>query len=267
MERLGQIQQALTDRQNRELESAQDANRLLLTALGGIAGVGFLGMLSLGWFQLRTMKHFTQVAAALPAGHGLVPAGTALLNAGGGPVPLTVAEQSSARVLNALEQLEKRIHDLGTLATPSLAATGHGPEPDAPTGPAEPAVSAEEIAAKVAATERAERLALLLAKGDALQKLEQLEPALACFAEVLALEPQHTEALLKQGTTLEQLRRMDEALQCYDRALSIDSTITVAYLYKGGVFNRQERYREALECYELALQTQAKNRVSADSAK
>jgi len=79
---------------------------------------------------------------------------------------------------------------------------------------------------------------------------------LACFEEVLAVEPNNTEALIKRGQALEKLRRTQEAIESYDRVIAADSSLTVAYLYKGGVFNRLEQFDKALECYEQALHVQ-----------
>jgi len=64
--------------------------------------------------------------------------------------------------------------------------------------------------------------------------------------------------MVKKGTALEKLQKVDEAIACYDRAIAADQSLTIAYLHKGGLFNRLERFDEALECYERALRTQEK---------
>ena len=118
-------------------------------------------------------------------------------------------------------------------------------------------------AATAAAAPEAARITMLLGKGQSLLNLDQAEEALACFDQVLTLDPNHPEALVKKGAALERLRKLDEAIACYDRAIAADSSMTVAYLYKGGLFNRMERFGEALECYEKALHTQETGRLSA----
>ena len=75
----------------------------------------------------------------------------------------------------------------------------------------------------------------------------------------LAIQPQHAEALVKKAGALEKLDKLDEAVACYDRAIEADNSLAIAYLQKGGLFNRLARYDEALQCYEQALRTQEKN--------
>src|SRR5207247_9265364 len=72
-------------------------------------------------------------------------------------------------------------------------------------------------------------IALLLGKGQSLLHLDQTEEAIACFNEVLALDPQHTEALVKKGTALEKIKRLEDAIECYDRAIAVDDSMTLAY--------------------------------------
>ena len=62
----------------------------------------------------------------------------------------------------------------------------------------------------------------------------------------------------KKGGALEKLGQLDEAIACYDHAIEADGGMTIAYLHKGGLFNRLSRYDEALHCYEQALRTQEK---------
>ncbi|MGD0652613.1 MAG: tetratricopeptide repeat protein [Verrucomicrobiia bacterium] len=86
----------------------------------------------------------------------------------------------------------------------------------------------------------------------------ETDTALACFDEVIAIDPTNAEAFVKKGTVLEKLGKLDEAIDCYDRAIALDTSMTMAYLCKGGAFNRLERYGEALQCYEQALRAQQK---------
>ena len=131
---------------------------------------------------------------------------------------------------------------------------------------AEPKTGAEpEPAAVRMKSERAERdarIALLLGKGQALLNLQQADNALACFDEVITLDPTNAEAFVRKGIALERLGRLDEAIDSYDRAIALDDSMTMAYLSKGGVFNRLERYGEALQCYEQALRVQKKPSIA-----
>ena len=190
--------------------------------------------------------------AALPVAHALG-AGSPIAALGPGEAHLLAggsAEQSNQRLLGALERLEKRIYELEHTAPPPL------PQVAAPSPEAESPPSGANGAGTAAGNSDAARITVLLGKGQSLLSLDQAEEAVACFDQVLTIDPNHPDALVKKGAALERLRKLDEAVACYDRAIAADSSLTVAYLYKGGLFNRMERFSEALECYEQALHTQ-----------
>jgi tetratricopeptide (TPR) repeat protein len=184
-------------------------------------------------------------------------------------------EQSTARFLNTIDRLEKRINDLEGGVEPAAKAGESVPmesvvpapeAAEAPAGATEPKGLAEMEASmthvKGEQAEREAKLALLLGKGQALLNLQQADTALACFDEVIALDSTNPEAFVKKGMALERLGKLDEAIDCYDRAIALDDSMTMAYLSKGGVFNRLERYGEALQCYEQALRAQQKPGVA-----
>ena len=78
----------------------------------------------------------------------------------------------------------------------------------------------------------------------------------------LEFQPDLAEALIKKAAALEKLERMDDAIACYDRAIEAEDSATTALLQKGGLLNRLARYEEALQCYERALRTQEKKAAS-----
>jgi tetratricopeptide (TPR) repeat protein len=253
--RLNLVEQALTTQRQRELESLQSSNRLTLAVAAVIAVIGFLAMIGTVFFFMRGINRQAVPLATFPF-RAAIPdsAGPAALMAGEMKLAtLNPAEQSSARFLGAIAQLEKRIQDL------QHSATAAAPDPAQSNGrPATPVVPVHSETALAssssrAASEQSGRVSLLLSKGETLMNLHQSDRALACFEEVIALDPGNIEALIKRGQTFEQLQRMAEAIECYDRAIAMDSSATVAYLYKGGVLNRLQRFQEALECYEQAL--------------
>ena len=271
-QRLAEFRQSLEAQHQRELEVMQNSNRTALMVAGVLAGAGLLGMFCLAFFLMRATNRLTETTLTVPFAHSLGPghppnalgAGDAHLSPG------NPAELAGARFLGAVEQLEKRLHELEHTAHTAPAATANHangepkPETAKPTGEPETVSgakalpSAEEVVVLPEATldsGRASRAALLLAKGQVLVSLDKTVEALACFDEAIALDPGHAEAFVKKGNVLEKLRRTEEALECYDRAIEADSSLTTAYLYKGGVFNRLQRYEDALKCYERALQT------------
>jgi len=271
-QRLAEFRQSLEAQHQHELEIMQNSNRTALMVAGVLAGAGLLGMFCLAFFLMRATNRLTETTLTVPFAHSLGPghppnalgAGDAHLSPG------NPAELAGARFLGAVEQLEKRLHELEHTAHTAPAATANHangepkPETAKPTGEPETVSgakalpSAEEVVVLPEATldsGRASRAALLLAKGQVLVSLDKTVEALACFDEAIALDPGHAEAFVKKGNVLEKLRRTEEALECYDRAIEADSSLTTAYLYKGGVFNRLQRYEDALKCYERALQT------------
>ena len=62
-------------------------------------------------------------------------------------------------------------------------------------------------------------------KGQSLLTSDRPEEALACFDEVLAVEPKNAEALVKKGTAFEKMRQPQEALEYYDRAIAADNSL------------------------------------------
>ena len=217
----------------------------------------------MSFFQWRTVHRLAQVSAALPLASAQ---NRAVLGLGENPV-VTVgpADQSSLRLLGALEQLEKRLHQLEHTTQPpdsdtaSVPNGGHG----SASGPIENGnlvklPAPEQSAANTATPGIEERVSVLMGKGQSMLSLDDAQAAVECFEEVLALDPTNAEAWVRKGAALERLQQLDQAIECYDRALAADSSLTIAYLHKGGLCNRMERFSEALECYEKALRTQEK---------
>lgn len=255
--RLQILEHAINSQRIQQLETMQSSNRVMVIVAGSFAVIGFVAMLVMAYFQWRTVNGLAQLSTALPASRQLG-FGSPLAALGPGDAQVLAggpAEQSSLRLAGALEQLEKRLYELehsSSLNTEDTSqhqangganGNGQGTAKDT-TNSAEPAP--------------AERITLLLSKGQSMLNLDKPQDALACFDEALGLNPHHAEALVKKGTALERLQKLDEAIQCYDRAISADGSMTIAYLHKGGLCNRLERFSEALSCYEQALRTQEK---------
>lgn len=248
--RLQALEESLVAQRAQELETMRSTTRVMLTVGGVCAAIGFLAMLLTAYLQWRAVSRLTEFSvlsqASLTMGRGpthSVGAGAADTQ----PVSSVLTAQVNTRLLGALERLEKRIVELEHTAHPPLA---------------EPNSAAEAIPADGVAAGGTDRVTLLLAKGESLLSLDKTEEALACYDEILALEPDHSEALVKKGDTLERLRKIDDAISCYDRAIAAGPSLTVAYLHKGSLFNRLERYEEALQCYEQALRTQEKSQAA-----
>jgi tetratricopeptide (TPR) repeat protein len=266
--RLQTIEKELESQRARELETMQSSNRTMLLVAGTFAAVGFIAMLLMSFFQWRTVNRLAEIAAALPASLALGQGPSRAASGSGESHLVTVgpAEQSSVRLLGALEELEKRIYELEhTTRTPLSEgpAGGNG-------GKGPPSISSEHGGSALASREgpdhsahtgaELDRITLLMGKGQSMLSLDDAQGAIACFDDVLTIDPKNAEALVRKGAALERLQRLNEAVECYDRAIAADNSLTIAYLHKGGLFNRMERFTEALECYEKALRTQEKRR-------
>ncbi len=255
--RLKTIEQAITLQREREVETARASNRWLLMVAGTFASAGILTMLLTAWFQSRAMNRLVDLAAAFRGTAAFTPAALTAGDAppAGFPTPDSIGRQ----LLSAIERIEKRVNELEHPAqlVPAVLVNGHhnGTAKDV-VADAAPASTTDT--ANTSDTDTTERVAMMLGKGQTLLNLNQAEQALACFEVVVALEPNHAEALVKKGATLERLNRLEDALECYDRAIAADPTLTLAWLHKGGLFNQLERFDEALECYEHALRSQQK---------
>ena len=249
------IEQSLLVQRASELADTQRTNHLLLVMIGLFAVAGFAAALLTVFFQWRAVSRLAEISAALPALRALPGAGaTAAIGASEHEVFANgFVERSNARLIALVEHLEKRIGELEHATTLPLkdaarAASGEIQQ-------AQPVSNAE-------VEHNNARVTSLLEQGQSLLNSERQEDAIACFDEILSLDPNCAEALVKKGSALEKMRRPQEALECYDRAINADGSMTIAYLHKGGLCNRLERYGEAMECYERALHTQEKRRAA-----
>ena len=123
------MQEAFSAERARELEAMQSSsqamqksNKVMLIVVGTFAAMGFLTMLIMTYFQWRTSSSLAAISAAWPAALGFGP-GSAVPALGPGDSRLVqggLVEQSNLRLLAAMQQLEKRIHDLGQGARAEL---------------------------------------------------------------------------------------------------------------------------------------------------
>jgi tetratricopeptide (TPR) repeat protein len=270
--RIDALEQSIATQHAADVAMARRSQQWTLALIAGF-GLAALGILSLMvYFQWKSFLQLAEISArqiaALPAGDPRALPVASAVGQLAGPGRVAV-ESSNARLLGAVEQLEKRILELEHDLQAPLAEKKSTPEkPDlqrTEPAPAVPLVASVRPAANGNANgksqdtmDREECIANLFAEGLALMNAGEAEKALECYEVALRLAPKHAEALVKKGAALEKLGRLDEAIICYDQAIESDNALTVAYLQKGGLFNRLARYDEALLCYERALQTQEK---------
>jgi tetratricopeptide (TPR) repeat protein len=248
----------LAERERQQVET-QRSMRTVLWVAAAFGAFGLIAVLLAPYIQMRALSRVPDLTGNRP----LLPGGQthALLPPDGPPLADPTVTQSNQRLLSVIDRMEKRILELEQTATPTAAATTTTATATVPT--AVTTVSngtTENQPRSVDASGQHAWIAVLMAKGRSLLSVNKAQEAVACFEEILKLDPTHTEALVRKGAALERLNRFEEALFCYDRAIDSDRRNVLAYLHKGGVCNRLERYDEALECYEQALLVEEKTR-------
>jgi tetratricopeptide (TPR) repeat protein len=235
-------------------EQMDSVHRSTIETMLALGVAGLLILFAMAYFQWRTVSGLTVVSAALiaPRKGGSDPSTTVMPEqadaATAGPAP------PDRQLLNAIEQLEKRILEMERAVIAASPPSGASEPVPPPNGKAQPPAPEGGGASENAA--HAYRIAALLGRGQSLLNLDNPEAAIGCFDELLGLDPGNAEALVKKGAALESLQKFDEAIECFDRAIVNDRSMTIAYLHKGGLYNRMDRFSEALQCYEQALKTQ-----------
>jgi tetratricopeptide (TPR) repeat protein len=256
--RLSAIEQSLSNERQHELEALHKWNLLTLLAVGGFASLGFLGLLLVAPSLVRAMNRMSDAATTLrvPEHFRLgLPAPDSIEQA---LLPSPALAQSTARFLEALERIERRINHLeSTVQAPQLPATNGVTHK---SQPAQTDASPETTAAPERTATPGLRAEVVLEKGQALLSLGKADQALATFEEAIFLDADCAEAHVKKGRALEKLNRSEEALASYERAIALDPGMGTAYLCKGALLNNLARYTEAVQCYELALRVQEQKR-------
>ncbi len=246
---LNAVKKDLAVQRERDLEtivSLRQSNRVALIAAASLAGIGLFALFLTAYFQIRAMNRMTEISALYSSSISL-DSPRALDNGGSNiPARLNSSEQTNARFLAAVEQLEKRILELDSDNSFPRAKTRM-----------ELAQNGND-SLRETDSESLTQIDSLLGKGQSFLNSNETEQALRCFEDALKLDANNTDALIKKGSALEGLRKLPEAIEAYNCAIAIDSSLTVAYLYKGGVLNRLQRFNEAMECYEQALSTHPK---------
>ena len=246
-------QQALADRNARELQAMQSSNRAMVI----VSAVACLAMLMVAYFQWRMSKLWAEISMALRISPRLGGASAvSALGLADGRAATALVEDSNSRLLRAMEQLETRVGGLEQISASAPGPRGSAlPPAENGDGPVARSSVSTSVGAERPITQVQARISVLLGQGQSMLKKNEWEAAVSCFEEVLALEPNHGEALVKKGAALEGLKKWTEAFECYDRAIAANDSMTIAYLHKGGLCSRLERFKEALECYEMALRT------------
>jgi tetratricopeptide (TPR) repeat protein len=234
--RIQLLEQTIAGQRASDVESARKTQQVTL-ALAGVGMLGLAVMLLIVYFQLRAATRLVELAVSSPALN--ISNGRALPVVESGELPASARaaiEFTNAKLLGAVERLERRIQEMEQTARAPLNETASS-------------ANHEQNGAHAISSNGSQRVADLMNEGQLFLDANEPEKALKNFDEALAIEPKHIEALIKKGGALEKLNRIDEVVACYDRAI--------------GLFNRTARYDEALQCYEKALKNSAREKVAA----
>lgn len=94
---------------------------------------------------------------------------------------------------------------------------------------------------------------LLGGRGYALQERGELDAAIECYQEALALDPSQAQACNNLGNAYKDQGRVAEAAASYRNAIAADRTLAEAHLNLGIVLHQAGVLGEAAECYRTAL--------------
>jgi tetratricopeptide (TPR) repeat protein len=187
--RLQALEQTVADQRNHDAEAARQTQQttLFLAGIFGLAGLSIV--LALVYLQWRALTQFTQVSAQ----HNAMVANTGAIQQLAAP-GRAVVENSTARLLDVISQLERRIDELegGQRLLPGM----NRPAADGP-----PSAS--------------------LTEGQQYLDANLPQKALDFYDQFLAAHPDNAEAIVKKAETLEKLGRNAEALNYYEQALQV----------------------------------------------
>ncbi len=194
-------QQALADRNARELQAMQSFNRAMVI----VSAVACLAMLMVAYFQWRMSKLWAEISMALRISPRLGGASAvSALGLADGRAATGLVEDSNSRLLRAMEQLETRVGGLE-----QISASAPGPRGSA----LPPAENGDGLALEPNHSEA------LVKKGAALEGLKKWTEAFECYDRAIAANDSMTIAYLHKGGLCSRLERFKEALECYEMAL------------------------------------------------
>ncbi|MDP2819997.1 MAG: tetratricopeptide repeat-containing glycosyltransferase family protein [Polaromonas sp.] len=113
--------------------------------------------------------------------------------------------------------------------------------------------------------DQAAQVRQLFESGWALHQKQQLPEALALYAQVLQLQPQHFDALHLSGIVAAQTRDLPRARQWMSQAINAHPRHAVAYVNRGAVLQDLGDLQAALDDYDSALARQQGQPGEADS--
>jgi predicted O-linked N-acetylglucosamine transferase (SPINDLY family) len=91
-------------------------------------------------------------------------------------------------------------------------------------------------------------------EGKSRVKEQDLDRAVICFREAIALQPDYVAAYNQLGNALQTLEQSDEAIAAYQKILEINPNVAAAHCNLGSIWQMQEKFEEAIAAYQRAIQ-------------
>jgi len=91
-------------------------------------------------------------------------------------------------------------------------------------------------------------------EGKSQVQSQNLEQAIACFREAIALQPDYVAAHNQLGNALQGLGKSDEAIAVYQKILEINPNVAAAYCNLGCIWQMQGKFEEAIAAYQRAIE-------------
>ena len=126
---LGLVESTMARMHERQMESVQNSNRIILIIAGVFAAVGLVCLVLISLILMRTIGKFSELAGAVPQRGQLLGPGQPVAALGSGemtPSRTGAAEEVSSRFQGALDQLQKRILELEHSAQATGSHGSHG---------------------------------------------------------------------------------------------------------------------------------------------
>lgn len=87
----------------------------------------------------------------------------------------------------------------------------------------------------------------------------ETESAIACYDDVLSLDPNHKQALFRLAVNVDLRGEDEEARELYERALMAPPVNVACVVNLGILYEDMGNYRRAMQCFDLALQANPEN--------
>jgi predicted O-linked N-acetylglucosamine transferase (SPINDLY family) len=84
-------------------------------------------------------------------------------------------------------------------------------------------------------------------------KDHNLEQAVICFQEAIALQPDYVGAYNQLGNALQGLGESEQAIACYQKILEINPNVAAAHCNLGSIWQTQEKFEAAIAAYQRAI--------------